>query len=362
MNFRLDPQQSRFELPERSGRFGKKTGKCLSASEFLPVPETSAERREPAAGGQLGSGALSLPTFFGQAKKVGRRPGAKPRLIRISDLLQLTRLPLSLAVALSAMAGHLLAPPGGASACLTGVAVFLLAAGSSALNQVQEVRTDSLMERTRHRPLPAGRLSTGKGAGIAIFLLLTGLLLLGFAGDAYAAALGLLCVLLYNGAYTPLKKRTAFAILPGALCGAIPPLIGWAAAGGDLRDPRIALLAALFFLWQIPHFWHLGLRWRDDYRRACLPVLSDLFTGRQSRRILGAWVFSLLAGALPFLLFGFLHQPGARALAAAVFFVLALTTMREFFRETVSLSRVALQANFFTPLFTLALLTERFFA
>jgi heme o synthase len=357
-------RQSRFELPQRSGRFGNETGKCLSGSEFLPVPETSAERREPAAGGQVESGALSLPTFFGQAKKVGRRPGAKPRRVEClaRDFLQLTRLSLALAVALSAVAGHLLAPMSGGSPWLTGAAVLLLAAGSSALNQVQEVSTDALMERTRNRPLPAGRLSRTAGSVIALTLLLIGLSLLSTTGGTLAALLGLLTVLLYNGAYTPMKKRTAFAILPGALCGALPPIIGWAAAGGDLSDPRIVLLAALFFLWQIPHFWHLALRWQDDYRRAGLPVLCDLFSSGQSRRILGAWIFSLLAGGLPFLLFGLLHHPPSRALAAATLLALAFTTLREFFRQNLSLPRMALQANFFIPLFTLALLTDRIFA
>ncbi len=257
------------------------------------------------------------------------------------------------------MAGHLLAPAAHGSPWLAGAAVLLLAAGASALNQVQEVRTDALMERTRHRPIPSGRLSPRQGTCVALFLLASGLLLIAFAGGIVAVLLGLLCVLLYNGAYTPMKKRTAFAVLPGALCGALPPLIGWAAAGGDLGDPRIVLLAALFFLWQIPHFWHLSLRWRDDYRRAALPVLCDIFSAAQSRRILGAWIFSLLAGALPFILFGLVHQAGARTLAVAIVVILALTVLREFFRRNLSLPRMAFQANLFIPLFTLALLSER---
>jgi heme o synthase len=281
--------------------------------------------------------------------------------VNVRDLLQLTRLPLCSAVTLSAAAGHILAPASGGSLWGTGAAIFLLASGCSALNQVQEIRTDAHMERTRHRPLPAGRLSRTAGSAIALALLVTGLLLLTSAGGTFAAGFVLLAVLLYNGAYTPLKKRTPFAILPGALCGAIPPVIGWTAAGADVHDPRIVLLAALFFLWQIPHFWHLGLRWQDDYRRAGLPVLCDLFSGRQSRRILGAWVFSLLAGALPFLLFGLLHQPSTRALAAILLLLLTLTTLREFFRKDLSLPRMALQANLFMPLFTLALLTDRIF-
>jgi heme o synthase len=364
-----DERKERGFAPERRPTFfacPKKVGKERAPDPTCPPPAGSLRFADVSGTGKNSLALRHLPVSFpkrplhsGRSKREEENPSTY--ISRIRDLLQLARLPLGLAVALSAVAGHLLAPTSGGSPWLTGAAVLLLAAGSSALNQVQEVATDALMERTRNRPLPAGRLSKEKGTAFAAALLAGGLFLLNTAGTL-APLLGLLAVLLYNGAYTPMKKRTAFAILPGALCGALPPAIGWAAAGGDLSDPRIILLAALFFLWQIPHFWHLALRWQDDYRRAGLPVLCDLFSGGQSRRILGAWVFSLLAGGLPFLLFGLLHHPPSRALAAATLLVLALTTLREFFRQNLSLPRMALQANFFIPLFTLALLTDRIFA
>lgn len=277
---------------------------------------------------------------------------------RARDLTQLTRLPLSAAVSLSALAGHCLHPAAGKGAFAATLGVLLLAAGSTALNQLQERRTDALMERTRNRPLPAGRMRPATALFLAVALTLAGAGALSLTGSAAATALGAFSVLWYNGVYTPLKKRTPFALLPGALCGALPPTIGWTAAGGSAGDPRIVLLATLFFLWQIPHFWRLALRWRDDYRRAGVPIVCDLFSERQNRRILAAWIGSLAAGAFALLLFTFPGEP-VRWLGGAALLALCLGAGREIGRRAFSLPRLALQADLFIPAFTLSLLAGR---
>jgi protoheme IX farnesyltransferase len=194
--------------------------------------------------------------------------------------------------------------------------VFLLAAGGSALNQVQERATDALMARTRHRPLPAGLLSPRAGLAVVLALFASALALLLAAGPL-PAGLGVFAIVWYNGVYTPLKKITPWALLPGALCGALPPVLGWTAAGGAVADYRIILLAGIFFLWQVPHFWLLARRCRRDYRRAGLPTVARLFPPRQARRITLAWVIALAAATSLFLAIGPLRQDAARILCAA---------------------------------------------
>ncbi len=207
------------------------------------------------------------------------------------DLRRLFRLRLSGLVALSAWAGYALADGTGLP-WKPVLGVFLLAAGCSALNQVQERTTDGLMERTRQRPVASGRMLPRTALAWAALLLAAGLVLTAFSGTS-PLVLGLFAVLWYNGLYTWLKSRSAAAVLPGALCGAIPPLIGWCAAGETLPDYRIILVAGLFFLWQMPHFWLLQTRWRADYRRAGLPTLAARFPETSWRRILILWILSL---------------------------------------------------------------------
>jgi len=217
--------------------------------------------------------------------------------------------------ALSALAGYALhpSPHAPATAALLLAGVCLLAAGCSALNQVQERDVDARMERTGRRPVACGRLSAQAGLALALALAAGGLLLLAAAGET-AFLFGAFALLWYNGVYTPLKRRTPFAVLPGALCGALPPLIGWTAAGGEPADFRIVLIAGLIFLWQIPHFWFFALKHREDFQRAGLPTVFTRFTPAQLHRLALAWAFSLACATLLLPAFGLLQHPAARLL------------------------------------------------
>jgi heme o synthase len=222
----------------------------------------------------------------------------------------LMRLPLSAAVACSALAGAILACGRfGTTLLLIALGVLLLTSGASAFNQVQERHSDRQMARTRQRPVAAGQMTPKKAMGIALLLVAAGLYLLFQPGNRYPLVLGLLGLICYNGLYTPLKKRTVFAILPGALCGAIPPVIGWSAAGGNIGDFRILLIAGLFFIWQIPHFWILAGRHRQDYQRAQLPTLFERFSQGQLTRILSMWVVALAVASLTLPACGLLTTP-----------------------------------------------------
>ena len=137
--------------------------------------------------------------------------------------------------------------------------VLLLAFGSAALNHYQEKDFDLKMDRTKGRPIPSGKISSTTALMISWILIFSGSLILLLGANYLALVFGLLNLVWYNFIYTLLKRRTPFAIVPGSLVGAIPPAIGWAAAGGSLLDPQIIIIAFFFFIWQIPHFWLLLL-------------------------------------------------------------------------------------------------------
>ena len=153
------------------------------------------------------------------------------------------------------------------------------------------------MARTATRPIPSGRVGRGAAAAFASALLLAGTALLWLVSPT-AAWLGLGAAVVYNRIYTPLKRVTPFAALPGALIGALPPAMGWVAAGGYLQDPSIHLVAFFFFLWQIPHFWLLLLFYGQDYREGGLPSLLDRFDHAQMLRLTFLWIAAVSVAAL----------------------------------------------------------------
>ena len=190
---------------------------------------------------------------------------------------ELAKVRLSLLVVVTTAAGFLLAEPHGwgVRLALTCFGTALAAAGAMALNQALEVERDRRMARTAHRPLVTGFFSRRYGTVFGLGAATAGLGLLLFQVNALTAALGLAVVLLYVLVYTPLKVRTPFCTLVGAVCGALPPMMGWAAARGQLQGGAF-LLAALLFFWQIPHFLSLAWLYRDDYRRGGFRMLPEV--------------------------------------------------------------------------------------
>ena len=182
--------------------------------------------------------------------------------------------------------------------------VCLLAAAGSALNQVLERDLDALMLRTEKRPLPTGLLSPTAATLIGVGCAVAGLPLLAAFGGPVPALLGLATLLCYLAVYTPLKRRTPFALAFGALCGATPPVIGWTLAGGSPTDFRVVLLAGVFYLWQVPHFWLLQRRHADDYRRAGFPLFLPAVNRRGALPLCRLWVVAMIAGATLLPVFG----------------------------------------------------------
>ena len=208
------------------------------------------------------------------ATRVTASRTSRPRLPAI--LVELTKARLVSLVTVTAAVGFVMgsrgAPPlGRLVLALAGTA--LTAAGAMALNEVTERVRDSRMERTRHRPIPAGLVTPAQAAVFGVASAAGGTVLLAATVNLLTAALGALVVILYTLVYTPLKPRTSLCTLVGAVCGAIPPMMGWTAATGEIGFGAW-VLSIVLFIWQIPHF--LALAWvhREDYARGGFQVLS----------------------------------------------------------------------------------------
>jgi len=218
-------------------------------------------------------------------------------------IVELSKIRIAVLSTASAATGFVLAARGVDARLVPALlGVFLLAAGAAALNQAQEGDIDARMRRTEKRPVPTGRISARGALVAAVALVAAGAALLSF--ELQALLLGLVTVFWYNGVYTTLNRVTAFAAIPGGVVGAIPPVIGWVAGGGDPADPRILAVAFFFFVWQVPHFWLLLLRFGDDYARAGLPTLTNVFSRAQFARIIYVWMLATAVACVSMPLFG----------------------------------------------------------
>jgi len=220
-----------------------------------------------------------------------------------ADFLSLTKPRLNLLVVATSAAGYYLgavARPDLIAMGETVIGTAMVAGGAAALNQVYERDTDALMRRTRMRPLPDGRLSTGEATLFGIALAGAGLAVLAACANLLATILALATLLTYILWYTPLKRRSPAATLVGAVPGALPPLIGWAASRGDLSVGGLALFA-IVFLWQIPHFMAIAWLYREDYGRAGFPMLPviDPDGARAGLRAVIYAVLLILASVIP---------------------------------------------------------------
>lgn len=241
---------------------------------------------------------LGLP----HAGETASRSTTVPDLLRA--LLELTKPRITALVVVTAGAGFVAAGGGAGLAALHLLAgTALLAGGTNAWNQLLERGPDARMERTRGRPLPAGRIGPATAAVFGATLVGGGTLWLGAGTNLLTAGLGLGSALLYAGLYTPMKRRSAVALPVGAVPGALPILGGWTAVSGSISAGGLGLFGVLF-LWQLPHFLALGWRLRDQYEAAGFRVLAvDDPTGTSSGTVSVLTALALVpVSVLPFLL------------------------------------------------------------
>jgi protoheme IX farnesyltransferase len=221
------------------------------------------------------------------AGRVRQEHAVRGHTAPIGDYFALTKPRLNFLVVATSAAGYYLGSPATPDVLQMTFAVAgtaLVAGGAAVLNQVYERDTDALMRRTRLRPLPDGRVAASDARIFGIVISAMGLVVLAARSNLLAAALAISTLVVYLIVYTPMKRRTSLATLVGAVPGALPPLIGWAASHGSVSVGGAALFA-IVFLWQIPHFMAIAWLYRDDYGKAGFPMLSVIEPeGRRSGR------------------------------------------------------------------------------
>jgi len=193
---------------------------------------------------------------------------------KLTDYLLFVKFRLSFLVVFSAGMGYVFANGNMHYFGLFLLAGFLITAASNALNQIIEVETDRLMGRTANRPLPAGRMQTTEAVIAAGVMAISGILLMWILFNPLSALLGALSLFSYAFIYTPVKRISPIAVFVGAFPGAIPPVIGWAAASGAITEMAI-ILFVIQFMWQFPHFWAIAWVAFDDYKRAGFHLLPS---------------------------------------------------------------------------------------
>ena len=268
------------------------------------------------------------------------------------DMLELIKIKITLFVAFTTALGYILATNSFTLEFIYPVAgIFILACSAAALNHYQERHYDRLMARTMNRPIPAGRVSEGTALIVSLLLLATGSAILVAGANLMTLAVGLATYVSYNFVYTPLKRKISLAIIPGSLVGALPPIAGWVAAGGSLLDEKILLVSAYFFIWQIPHFWLLLLKYGKEYEGAGFPVLA------LSRERIANMVFltSVLTVVPVMILFaGGMLNYFITGLLLCVASVWLLTSMYRFSRSDLNnkqIIRSFIGINFYTLIF-----------
>ena len=243
---------------------------------------------------------------------------------RVRDYIDLLKPRVMTLVVFTGWVGVLIAPvhlhPFKAALAVLEITLGSCAAG--AINMWYERDLDALMARTRNRPLPAGRVAPDDALGLGVLLSIFSVLLMALSTNFVAAALLAAAILFYVFVYTVwLKRRTPQNIVIGGAAGAFPPMIGWAAATGDVSAVGIALFL-LIFLWTPPHFWALALYRREDYRRAGVPMLPVVAGPRETKRQMLIYTLLLLPVSLaPTLLGAVGWVYGAVALALSLGFV-----------------------------------------
>jgi protoheme IX farnesyltransferase len=280
----------------------------------------------------------------------------------VRDLVELVKARLTLLVLLTTAVGFYLGAEGPINFVALLHTVFgtaAAAAGAAALNQWWEYNLDALMERTRSRPVPAGRMRPRDAVILGSALSIFGVAYLAFVCNALSAALAAITIIIYIFAYTPLKRVSTFNTALGAVPGALPPMIGWAAARGTLNAGAWTLFAILFF-WQLPHFFAIAWMYRDDYARAGFQMISsDDRTGERSasQSVFFCMLLFVVAGLPAFLGIATVFYLLAELILGAVFVAVAMRFLKT--RTRVDARRLFITSIIYLPLLLGALVLSK---
>ncbi|WP_430974013.1 protoheme IX farnesyltransferase [Sunxiuqinia rutila] len=274
-------------------------------------------------------------------------------------ILQLGKVRISLPISLSAVTGYVLQTGSfGMEGLYLALGVFLVSCSSSAINHWQEYKIDKHMPRTQNRPIPSGKISPTFALMVALSYFVAGAWILSNHFAPVALIASVITLISYNGFYTPLKKVTAFAVVPGSLVGALPPYIGWLAAGGSLMDPVIFWVAIFFFIGQIPHFWLLLLMFGEQYKLVNYPSLNDLFSENQIKRLSYTWILSTIAAALIIALKIMISPVVVAVLLLYIFYLLFTTSRQLLVRHNLPVRPTFFKLNFLYLFMMIALIID----
>jgi len=280
---------------------------------------------------------------------------------KLKDYAQFVKLRLASIVVFSAFAGFMLAPvPVDWNKLWILIASgFLVTCASNGFNQIIERDLDALMDRTAKRPLPDNRMSLIESYVFATVLGLVGLVMLYVFVNPLSCLLGLLALLSYTLAYTPLKRITPFSVLVGAFPGAIPPLLGWAAATDSIGIGGL-ILFSIQFMWQFPHFWAIAWVLDDDYKKAGFKMLPSL-GGRNKASAFQVLVYSI--GLLPISLLPIVFKMSGN-IAAVVIIIMGvwfLALSHKLYRslEIKDSRRLMLASFVYLPVVQIALILDK---
>jgi protoheme IX farnesyltransferase len=280
----------------------------------------------------------------------------------IRDLVELVKARLTLLVLITTAVGFYLGAEGPVNFAALLHTVFgtaAAAAGAAALNQWWEHNLDALMQRTRSRPVPAGRMRPRDAVILGSALSIFGVAYLAFVCNALSAALAAITIIIYIFAYTPLKRVSTFNTALGAVPGALPPMIGWAAARGTLNAGAWMLFAILFF-WQLPHFFAIAWMYRDDYARAGFQMISsDDRTGERSasQSVFFCMLLFIVAGLPAFLGIATVFYLLAELILGAVFVAVAMRFLKT--RARADARRLFITSIIYLPLLLGALVLSK---
>jgi protoheme IX farnesyltransferase len=262
-------------------------------------------------------------------------------------ILELGKVRISLPISLSAITGYVLFTGDlDLQGWMLGLGVFFMSCSSSALNHWQERDIDAKMPRTQFRPIPSGKISVKAAFGVVVAFAVLGSVLLLLSNPIMAFILSWTTLFFYNAVYTPMKKISAFAVIPGSMVGALPPMIGWAGAGGSLTSEIILLVAAFFFIGQIPHFWLLLLMFGDQYKLANMPSLNQIFNEGQIKRITYTWVLTTVGSAFLVIFFVFSSKVLMFLLLFYTLYLLASLSLTVFAKEEFKVRPSFYKLNF----------------
>jgi heme o synthase len=282
----------------------------------------------------------------------------------VAEFYELTKPRIVLMVLVTTLAGFYLGARGSFDLALAFnliIGTALAAGGTLALNQYVERDTDAMMQRTRHRPLPSGRMRPPEALAFGAVATAAGIIYLATTANILCAVVTATVTIVYLLAYTPMKRITWMCNIVGAIPGALPPVAGWAAARGSLAVEPF-LLFGLMFLWQLPHTFAVGRLYRADYARAGIHLLPDNNArgGNPSNPVVIAASLGLVAlGVIPTMmgLTGFIYTVIAVALGATMLILATLMMRRS--GGLVAARRVLLFSLIYLPVVLLAMVLDR---